>query len=546
MDSRVTGDMERSVTRRRFLAASSAASVAAVLAGCQRASRVQRIEPEPSAGFHHPYFLAEPETYRAGPVPVLVESNNADETKTREKELSDAKNQSRVMSMQGAWLSEMLGVPHLKTAIPEPSGDAETEAIETAQLDRTAMLHEGSDLERLDRQTLAMVEHAKDTVLADELGDGERSRLHDQFIMYGNSSEAQFAYRMALMHPESILAIACTAVNGTVVLPLERLAGRDLDFEVGVADLADLTGESFDREAFDAVDKFMIQGGEDPKRRLFMDKERALRRNAWDDERIYETARLVFGPRMVEDRLPRCQIAFEKAGVAGQFRVYPGMPHGDTAAMHDIYAFFQRSIAGESVEEFGQFLRLPFDRTITIDSQEDPQVGYPIQFGISGPFPPPEGLVSYTWRVDDEQVGSGPTTQVTLEESGEYDVTLVIETEHDQTGQLGASLLGGESGFAAFLYAVDAPEPRYRDAGTTFEPGETVEIGVEVANVGAVPGERSLEFGVDGETLESRSVQVDAGSSATVTFEHAFADADAGEIAVAIPPAYRETMTVRM
>lgn len=541
MTLRNTGDMEQSITRRRFLIAAGGLSATGFLAGCQRAQRVQRVEPDPGSGFHHPYYLATPESYRAGPVPVLVEANNADETRSREEELKIAKNQSRVLSFQGAWLSEMLGVPHLKTAFREPAGDASTEQIESVQLDRTAMQLEDTDLARLDLQTLRMVEHAKETVLADQIEGVAASSLDDQFIMYGNSSEAQFAYRVALMHPEETLAIACSAVNGTVVLPLERLADRSLKYEVGIADFESLVGNPFDPEAFDEVNKFLIQGGEDPKRRLLMDKEEALRRNAWDDEQIYETARIVFGPRMVEDRLPRCHIAFDKADVSGQFRVYPEMPHGDRQALHDIFEFFDRSIEGEDVSDFGQRLRLPFDRTITLQ-QTNPGVGDELQFGISGLFPPPEGLVTYEWHVDDGRSSSGPAASFTFDESGEYDITLGIETAHGQSGRLGISLLGDGSSFAAFQYAVDAPEPRYLAEGREFLVDESATFGVDVANIGAVPGQRRLEFIVGGEMMASREVQLNPSNSTTITFEHSFGKE--GEVEVHIPPAFRETMTV--
>lgn len=533
--------MDQPMTRRRFLTAACGLSAAVLSAGCQRAERVQRIEPDPASGFNHPYFLATPDSYREGPVPILVEANNADETKSREEELEQARNQISVQSFQGAWLSEMLGVPHLKTAFPEPAGDPSTEQIESVQLDRTAMLLEDTDLDRLDLQTLGMVEHARETVLSDQLDGVAGSSLHDEFIAYGNSSEAQFAYRVALIHPEEVLAIACSAVNGTVVLPLEELAGRPLQYEVGVADYESLVGKPFDLTAFDGVNKFLIQGGEDPKRRLLMDKEEALRRNAWDDEQIYETARIVFGPRMVEDRLPRCHIAFEKADISGQFRVYPDMPHGDKMALRDIFEFFDRSIEGEDVGEFGQSLRLPFDRTIELQTS-DPGVGDALRFEISGRFPPPEGLLTYEWHVDDGRSSAGRTASFTFEEPGDYDVTLELQTAHGQSGQLGMSLVGDGPSFAAFQYAVDARAPRYRAAGTEFQVDESATFDVEVANVGSAPGERRVEFIVGDETVSSRNVQLAPSSSTTITFEHSFVEE--GEVDVHIPPAYRETMTV--
>ena len=129
-----------------------------------------------------------------------------------------------------------------------------------------------------------------------------------------------------------------------------------------------------------------------------------------------------------------------------------------------------------------------------------------------------------------------------FDEPGDYDVTLEIETAHGQSGQLGMSLLGDGSSFAVFQYAVDAPEPRYLAEGREFSVDESGTFGVEVTNVGAVPGERILEFVVDGETVSSKKAQVDSSSSTTLTFEYSFEDE--GEFELNIPPAYRETMTV--
>lgn len=535
--------MERSVTRRRFLTAAGGLSAAVFSAGCQRAERVQRIEPDPDYGFNHPYFLATPASYRGGPVPLLVESNNADETLSREEEIERARNQVTVQSFRGAWLSEMLGVPHLKPIFPEnPDEDPIENKHEITLFDRSTMLLDGTDLDRVDLQMLRMADHARETVLADELAGIAGSSLHEEIIMYGNSSEGVVAERMAAMHPEEILAVAAAGLNGLALLPLRELGGRPLNYHVGIADLESIVGESYDASAHDDVNLFFIQGGQDPKNRLMMDKREALRHNNWtDNEELYITARDTFGPRMVEDRMPRCHIAFEKAGVSAQFRVVPDMTHSDLEAAHDMFEFLDRSIEGEDVSEFGQRFRLPFDRTIELRTPS-PAIGDELRFEVSGAYPPPEGLLTYEWHVDDGRSSSGQAARFAFEESGEYDIRLAMETAHGQSGQLGMSLLGDGSSFAAFRYAVDAPGPRYLSEATEFLVDESATFGVDVANVGSVPGRRDLEFVVGGETVSTRAVQLDPASSTAITFEYSFEEE--GEVEVRIPPAYRETMTV--
>jgi plastocyanin len=469
--------------------------------------------------------------------------NNADETLTREEEIKRAKGQVRGLRSHGAWLSEELGIPHLKPIFPEnPGQDPIEDTHEISMLDRSAMLLESTDLDRVDLQLLRMADHARETILANELANQDQSTLHEKFVMYGNSSEGASAERMAAMHPEEILAIAAAGLNGMALLPLEVLGGRTLNYHVGIADLESIIGNSYNAVAHDDVNLFLIQGGADSRNRLMMDKEEALRRNNWKGfEELYLTARETFGPRMVEDRFPRGHIAFEHAGVSAQFRVVPGMPHDDSMALHEIREFLHRSIQGEDVSGFGQRFRLPFDRTIDLHTS-NPSVGDTLQFEISGEHPPPEGLVTYDWGVDDGRSSSGTSAEFTIEESGDYEVTLSLETAHGQSGRLGMSLLGDGSSFAALQYAVDVPGPRHLATSTEFLVGESIPIEVEVTNVGAVSGERTLEFLVDSEARSSQQVDLDPSSSTTVTFSHTFAEQ--GEVEIRIPPAFKEAFTV--
>lgn len=512
--------------------------------GGQRPERVQRVEPHPESGFHHPYFLATPETYREGQVPLLLETNNADETLSREEEIRRAKGQVRGLNSHGAWLSEELGVPHLKPIFPEnPEEDPIEDRHEISLLNRAAMRLEGTDLDRVDLQMLRMSEHARETILSNDLADVASSSLHEKIIMYGNSSEGVSAERMAAMHSEDILAIAGAGLNGIALLPLEELGGRTLNYHVGIADLETIIGKSYDAAAHDDVNLLLIQGGADTRNRLMMDKEEALRRNNWKgQEELYITARDTYGPRMVEDRFPRCQIAFEKASVSAQFRVVPGMPHDDSMALHEIAEFLRRSIEGEDVSDFGQRFRLPFDRTINLQTS-NPTVGDSLQFEISGQYPPPAGLVTYRWEVDDDRTSVGEAAEFSFDESGDYEVTLALETAHGQSGQLGMSLLGDGSSFAAFQYAVDVPGPRHLATSTAFLVDESMTIDVTVSNVGAVPGERNLAFIVGGERIASRTVHLDESESTTVSFDVTFRDE--GSVEIHIPPAYRQTVTVK-
>ena len=496
--------------------------------------RIQFVEADPDSGFNFPYWLATPETFRSKPVPLLITMNHArvgqpltgggpdQPTTVAEWARSKVKSFKQI----GAWASEQLGIPQLVPVFPMPN-----RTQRTIQLDRETLLIEGGDLERIDRQFVRMTEHARSEIFADR-------EIDDQFLIWGHSAAAQAAEHMAVLHPEKVLGFAASGINGAVTLPLEELGDYTLKYQVGVADLQEITGKPFDAEAFDAVNKFYIQGAHDTSDRLKFKVPGELS-GTWADPEVYETAKAVYGRDMVEDRLPRCHIAFEKAGISGQFRVYPEMTHDPGPLMRlggpDILEFYRRSIAGEDVSGFGQRLTLPFDRTVRLQTST-PAVGDPLEFAVSGDYPPPEGLVSYDWQVDDGRSASGKAAKFTFEEASDYEVVLSMETAHGQTAERGMSLLARGNAFGAYRYDVTPPR-------TDLVVGQSILIEIVVTNVGSAKGDRRVEFFVDGDRFDSLGTALDPGNSKRILFSHPF-DAP-GEFEVSAPPAYKETITVK-
>jgi hypothetical protein len=497
--------------------------------------RFQFVDADPGAGFNFPYWLATPEEVRSEPVPLLVTMNSAREGQPLTGGGPDkpptvaeqARSQVQSLEQVGAWASEQLGVPHLVPVFPQPDGNPVDSTHKTTLLDRETMLIEGTDLERIDRQLLRMTEHARREVLADRL-------MHDQLLFWGNSSGGVAAEHMAVMHPKKVMAFAASGINGIATLPLETLDSHTLNYPVGVADLGAITGNPFDAEAFDGVNKFYIHGGRDTHNRLKFEVPGELP-GVWADPEVYATAKAVYGRDMVGDRFPRCHIAFEKAGISGQFRIYPEMTHDPEPSGPDVVEFLRRSIANKDVSEFGQRLTLPFDRTVALKTSE-PRVGDSLDFAVSGQYPPPEGLVTYTWQADTGGSKSGLEATVGFEEPGNYDLTVAMETAHGQSAQRGMSLLANGSSFAALQYAVDPP-------GTDILVGESLPVDIDVTNVGSVVGTRSLALLVGGDTISTRDLEIDPDSSQRITFEHSFEET--GTYDVRIPPAYKQTISVQ-
>lgn len=434
--------------------------------GGRREERVQFVEAEPDQGFNFPYYLARPAEVRAGQVPLLVEMNNASDRETfEETKLNRAKGQITDIAFQGAWLSEELGVPHLKPVVPQPDNDTVDRTHKTINLNRNAMLLEGTKYDRIDLQVLSMADHARQELLSD-------LPMHDKVLCYGNSSEGRFAVRFGILHPEEIIAIAAGGINGFVTLPLAELGGHTLKYPVGIADLEQIIGNPYDPEAHDAVDKFYFLGGADEKNPLPMTN--GLRSDEWNDEEVYESARAVYGSDMQTDRFPRCQIAYHMAGIDAQFRLVEGMGHDPDPASHELLEFYRTSLAGGDVSSFGQRLELPLNRDIGIGAFE-PEVGDSIPFSVGGDYPPPEGLVNYTWDFGDGTTGSGLRVSHSYEDTGTYDVTLSMKTAHGQHATTTTQL--AIKGMVGITNASISP--------TEVPTGDPVSITVELANQAA-------------------------------------------------------------
>lgn len=385
--------------------------------------RVQFVDADPESGFNYPYYLATPERFRSEPVPLMVEMNNAGKGQGVEDLEDPVRDQITRFELQGPWLSEELGVPHLIPVVPRPDGDPVDSTHETISLDRTTMLHDGTDIERLDLQLLRMADHARERALSDR-------ETHERLIFYGNSSGGVVGERMAAMHPEEILAVAAGGLNGFVVLPFEELGGMTLNYPVGTADFEAILGKPYDPESHSEVNMFYFQGSDDEKNRLPMSDRGDP--DVWNDQDVLEAARAVYGSDMVEDRFPRCHIAYRAAGIDAQFRVYQGMGHNPEPASHDLREFLRRSIEGEDVSGFGQRLEVPLDQKPAVSGWETGESGLSVELGVSVAYPPPAGLVSYQWAFGDGTTGTGLPVTHTYETPGDYEVTLAVETPSGQ------------------------------------------------------------------------------------------------------------------
>lgn len=306
------------------------------------------------AGFNYPYYLYIPEQRQSEPVPMLVEPNNTG-TPSDDLEKHRSAVEARFADGLGPQLySKALVVPLLVPVFPRPAGDIAPAGTYTHALDEDTMELEGTEIERVDLQLLEMIEHARG-LLADL-----SYPVADDILLNGFSASGNFVNRFAALHPDSVRSLTAGGINGTPILPLERAKGHELDYPIGVADIEELTGESFDAARWRDVAQFLYMGGEDENDTIPYD-------DAWS-ERHQRVALDVYGEDMQEDRMPYSESVYDDAGADATFKTYEGVGHTPLPLQiqQDIASFHRRN---------AKLKRLSFserpktgDRTIQFDT----------------------------------------------------------------------------------------------------------------------------------------------------------------------------------
>ena len=311
-----------------FDASFALGSISASLPAVQDPGKIHTtlIAAEPRAGFNFPYLLRVPPHFdTSGETYLLVEPNNSGHTSAS---LADHISAATDLSEKGSGsaVSRALEVPLLMPVFPR------SPSLYTHSLSRPTLLATEPALERLDLQLLAMIADARRRLAAVEM------QTHDKVFLIGFSASGHFVNRFTALHPESVEAMVAGAVNGILILPVERIGVTDLPYPLGVMDLAALTGHAFQLEAWKRVPQFIFMGAEDT--------------NDWaqsDDAYTDAERRVVFaqlGERMLPDRWQRCQDLYRQAGADATFKTYAGVGHWTNGQIHaDISQFLRHASA---------------------------------------------------------------------------------------------------------------------------------------------------------------------------------------------------------
>ncbi len=307
-----------------------------IISSCSRSNKspgeLLYREPGPDKGYNFPYYLFLPsgmDSSATGNLFLIVEPNNSgfvsdDMEKHREK----AKRTASLDFYAGNYLSIALKYPLLVPVFPRPESQP---TIYTHALDRDVMMQRQTKLERIDLQLLAMIKDARQ-YLADL-----NLRVNDKILITGFSASGTFANRFSLLHPSNVAAVAAGGLNGVLMMPFDSLNGNQLIYPVGVGDMKDLSGESFDLGTFRDLPQFLFMGAKDDNDAVPYDDAY----NSNERELIYS----LLGTRMLPDRWNRCMNIYDSMQIRATFRTYKNMGHEQPEKVkEDILNFFRNNL----------------------------------------------------------------------------------------------------------------------------------------------------------------------------------------------------------
>lgn len=314
--------------------------IIAILAGCRSAQvpgpeaklpavipadTVLKFAAQPRSGFNFEYLLYLPKgTKTDSATYLMVETNNTglnDTLAYHEKGARYAAARSGV----GNYVARRLRLPLLVPIFPRSQTNW---TLYTHALDRDAFLSKGTDIDRLDLQLLAMVEDAQNYLAK------QGYRLKEQFFITGFSASGTFANRFSLLHPRRVKAMAAGGINAIPILPVQEVSGQALNYPLGISDVASVTGQPVDLEAFRKLPQLLYMGA--------LDENDAV---GYDDAYSQEDREIVYrlmGKQLVPQRWTFMEEVYRQNQVGAEFRTYPNIGHGtDLKINNDLVAFFR-------------------------------------------------------------------------------------------------------------------------------------------------------------------------------------------------------------
>lgn len=199
---------------------------------------------------------------------------------------------------------------------------------------------EPESLRRIDKQLVAMIEHATELIESTQ----PYTISDDGLRMFGFSAGSAFVDRFATLHPEYVAAYAVGG-KGASMLPMEEYeldSGEtvELPFPLGTADYQQITGHEFDFEEWKSIDKFLFLGELDTPH----EEEGSHIPDQTYVEEDEKISREIFGEKEkgLKNRFLKSKEIYNEVGANATFKIYSGIGHTpyDSRVERDLYEFY--------------------------------------------------------------------------------------------------------------------------------------------------------------------------------------------------------------
>ena len=387
---------------------------------------VQKIEADPDAGFHSPYFLYTPTvSHVEGSLndsqerPLVVTTHPWGDFEERVEgasgpdsgitgEIADAMN-CPVLSVPLTLTDGFLGLePQELTLAPELEIDDPRR-------------------ERVDLQLIAMIEDAKS-----RLNTGTYT-IADGIHYDGGSSAAYFIEKIAPLHPEYINAYSFGA-NGHAFLPFEELADdipvhgdpdrTTIPWPIGTGNVEELTGEEFNKEAWMDIEQFRWIGGEDQDPD---DPDNYTHKRFRGDDEIDQVVEEIFGTLQVDDRFETSREIYDHLDVPATFRKFEGQPHAPDGEYRVEAAEFHK----EQIEKDFELVHL-----ILQEADNEAHVGDTVTVSVAATnLTDVESSTTISFAVDRPEDGTAEVDTKEVQIDPKSTETVELETAFEETGE---------------------------------------------------------------------------------------------------------------
>ena len=287
---------------------------------------------DPSNGFNYGYYYYIPNTLQlASKKYLLVIPNNSGGLTNYtidSRQIHARAAQGQINSNK--YLADELGVVLLVPAIPRPWSTPPD--IEPQILNRVALQTSHGNHARVDLQLTRMIDDVKNICA------GWGIDLEPKVLLNGFSASGNFGNRFTALHPDLVHAVVSGGVAGNPILPIDTIGEERLIYPVGIADLSELTGTSFNLQQYKTIPQFIFMGSDDTNDPL-------QSRHFWGDaERRIITMKM--GTNMKE-RFEFAENVYKEQGINAIFKIYSGVGHGlNNQIVSNIIDFFRSNCEG--------------------------------------------------------------------------------------------------------------------------------------------------------------------------------------------------------